>query len=145
MNGIILQGRIFPDLFTKYFEAMSFYYSCAILKKGKNDPEFAYFELLDRIEEAPAIIKAKSDELTYDFFFENWQTMHYLWDTNQFETLQETYRVNRYVSKILFHLIIGDEIFYDPSSARPHVVDQKSYEVAWENIESILKDVGLII
>jgi hypothetical protein len=145
MNRIILQGRIFPELFDKYFEAMSFYYSCAVLKKGKTDPEYAYLEVLSRIDEAPAIIKEKIDQFTYDFFLENWQSMYYLWQTNQIETLQETYRVNRFVSKILFHLIIGDEIFYNSDINLTHVVDQESYDVAWENIESILKEIGILV
>lgn len=142
MKGFAIDGENASKIFAQYYCAMSYYFAIAILRKGKNNPEDVYNAIFERIKDSPRVIKESVCQFAYVDFLENWQAVYDLWRTNQSEDIDELYGVSRFESKILYQLLISQEIFYNFDHCE-HALDKKCYQIAWENIQSLLKDLGL--
>lgn len=142
MDSFLIKRENAHKIFAQYYCAMSYYFAIAILRKGKDNPEDVYHAILERINNSSEVIKKSLGQFTYEDFLQNWQAVYDLWQANQPDDINELYGVSRFESKILYQLLISQEIFYNFDHCE-HALDKKCYQIAWENIQSLLKDLGL--
>jgi hypothetical protein len=157
LKYLSLQGKVYPEIFLNYYHAMSYYYSVAMIKKGNVSPVDAYEQVRSRLVSAPKVFKDYLNLFEYKTFQEDWQSIFELFkevNLDHIETFSsninhdliiEIYTTSRFESLFFYKLLLGKKIFHGQSCNRHHAIDRRCYDVAWENVELILNDLGIEI
>lgn len=140
---ISTKGNFFQELYGQYFASITYFVSIVKLKQNVVEPEIVYNAVMENIANSPQVFKNHLDLFDYNEFLENWKCICFYWEKGQKDLLKEIYTVNYYESRFLYKLLRGERLVKEYPKSLSQELEKFRYDIAWENVSSTLKSLGI--